>query len=189
MIRVEAFFDTWKTIRQDTAQAVEDFPPAEFDFKPVPELMSFREIARHILDAGHALTGVLNDGFEDLASCRQLFKDYAVPLAADAEPAALAAALRDSLALRTSQTLQKPPEFFSGLINADGRAARDAAGNVPVHQGARGGPPRPVVPVSPPQGHRAGHHPPPAGQAIAVGKTRRVSYKRIVAANREGFQW
>lgn len=117
MIRVEAFFDTWKAIRQDTAQAVEDFPPEEFDFKPVPELMSFREIARHILDAGHALTGVLNDGFEDLASCRQLFKDYAVPLAADAGPAALAAALRDSLALRASQTLQKPPEFFSGLIN------------------------------------------------------------------------
>jgi len=117
MIRLDAFFDTWKTIRQDTAQAVEDFPPAEFDFKPVPELMSFREIARHILDAGHALTGVLNDGYEDLASCRQLFKDYAVPLAADAEPAALAAALRDSLALRTSQTLQKPPEFFSGIVN------------------------------------------------------------------------
>lgn len=117
MIRLDAFFDTWKAIRQDTAQAVEDFPAAEFDFKPVPELMSFREIARHILDAGHALTGVLNDGYEDLASCRQLFKDYAVPLAADAEPAALAAALRDSLALRTSQTLQKPPEFFSGLIN------------------------------------------------------------------------
>ena len=116
MIRVDAFFDTWKAIRQDTAQAVEDFPPAEFDFKPVPELMSFREIARHILDAGHALTGVLNDGFEDLASCRQLFKDYAVPLAADAEPAALAAALRDSLALRTSQSLEKPPEFFSGLV-------------------------------------------------------------------------
>jgi uncharacterized damage-inducible protein DinB len=116
MIRVDAFFDTWKTIRQDTAQAVEDFPPAEFDFKPVPELMSFREIARHILDAGHALTGVLNDGFEDLASCRQLFKDYAVPLAADAEPAALSAALRHSLALRASQSLEKPPGFFGGFI-------------------------------------------------------------------------
>jgi uncharacterized damage-inducible protein DinB len=116
MIRVDAFFDTWKTIRQDTAQAVEDFPPAEFDFKPVPELMSFREIARHILDAGHALTGVLNDGFEDLASCRQLFKDYAVPLAAGAEPAALAAALQDSLELRSSQLLQKPNEFFSGMV-------------------------------------------------------------------------
>jgi uncharacterized damage-inducible protein DinB len=116
MIRTDVFFDTWKAIREDTAQGVEDMPPSEFDFRPVPEVMSFREIAHHILDAGHAITGVLGDGFEELASCRTLFKDYTMPLAADAEPAALAAALRDSLALRSSQLLQKPPEFFSGMV-------------------------------------------------------------------------
>jgi len=49
--------DSWKSVRQDTAQAVEDMPEAELDFKPVPEVMTFREIARHIPVSSYRLTG------------------------------------------------------------------------------------------------------------------------------------
>src|SRR5258708_2595136 len=68
MIRTETVLDSWKTVRQDTAQTVEDFPAAELDFKPVGEVMTFREIARHILEAGHALTGLMLDGVENMAT-------------------------------------------------------------------------------------------------------------------------
>jgi len=41
MVRTETVLDSWKTVRQDTAQAVEDFPAAELDFKATPDLMTF----------------------------------------------------------------------------------------------------------------------------------------------------
>ena len=68
MVRKETVLDSWKSVRQDTAQAVEDFPAAELDFKATPDLMSFGELGRHILDAGHALTGMLLDGIDDLTT-------------------------------------------------------------------------------------------------------------------------
>src|SRR5438552_18980256 len=68
MVRTETVLDSWKSVRQDTAQAVLDFPASEFDFKATPELMSFAELARHILDAGHALSGMLLDGVDNLAT-------------------------------------------------------------------------------------------------------------------------
>ena len=46
MVRLESVLDSWKTVREDTAQAVEDFPAAELDFKPTGDVMTFREIAR-----------------------------------------------------------------------------------------------------------------------------------------------
>jgi len=59
---METVLDSWKTVRQDTGQAVREFPAAELDyFKPVAEVMTFREIARHMLEAGHTLTGLLLD--------------------------------------------------------------------------------------------------------------------------------
>src|SRR5258705_9860900 len=68
MVRKDTVLDSWKTVRQDTAQAVEDFPAAELGFKATADLMSFGELARHILDAGHALTGMLVDGVDNLAT-------------------------------------------------------------------------------------------------------------------------
>ena len=50
MVRKETVIDSWKSVRQDTAQAVEDFPAAELDFKATADLMSFGERGRHILD-------------------------------------------------------------------------------------------------------------------------------------------
>lgn len=118
MVRVEAFLESWKTIRQDTAQAVEDLPAGDLDFKPVPELMAFRQIATHILDAGQKLTGLLLDGLDNLQGpeFHEMLKKYVPALPEDADAATLAAELRKSLDLRLGQLAAKPPEFFSQII-------------------------------------------------------------------------
>ena len=84
MIRAETVLDSWKTVRQDTAQAVEDFPSAELDFKPVGDVMTFGEIAHHILVAGYGITGMLLDGVENLATpqFRERMQAYAAELPA-----------------------------------------------------------------------------------------------------------
>ena len=112
MVRVEHVLDSWKTIRQDTAAAVEEFPAGDLDYRPTPELMTFREIARHILDASHALTG------ENFAApdFRERLKQHMRSLGADAGAPELAAALRDSLEERTARLAAQPAEFFSHII-------------------------------------------------------------------------
>src|ERR1019366_2607889 len=68
MIRVEQVLDSWRTIRQDTAAAVEDFPAGELDYRPTPEVATFREIARHVLDSSDGLIGLLLSGDNDLTA-------------------------------------------------------------------------------------------------------------------------
>ena len=118
MIRKETVLDSWKTVRQETAQAVEDFPAGELDFKPVADVMSFREIARHILDAGHALTGLMLDGVEDMATpqFRESLSKYIAELPPTPDAAALAEALRQNLAQRTAQLAAQPAAFFDHVI-------------------------------------------------------------------------
>lgn len=122
MIRVETVLDSWKTVREDTVQAVEDFPPGEFDFRPSPDVMTFREVAQHILLAGHALTGMLLDGIESFATpdFREKLKQYYPPAPDDA--GALASELRKSVEERCVQLVRQPAEFFSGMVTRmDGR--------------------------------------------------------------------
>ena len=118
MIRKEAVLDSWKTVRQDTALAVEDFPAAELDFKPTSDVMTFREIARHILEAGHAITGLLLDGVDDMATpqFRETLRKYIAELPQTPDAASLAQALRESVELRTAQLAARPPEFFEQVI-------------------------------------------------------------------------
>lgn len=118
MIRIETVLDSWRTVREDTALAVEDFPAGELDFRPIPELMTFRELARHILDAGHALTGLLLDGVEDLSApgFRESLSKYFSSLPGSAEATALAAELRRALDQRLAELAARPPEFFSHII-------------------------------------------------------------------------
>ncbi|MCL6507056.1 MAG: DinB family protein [Bryobacteraceae bacterium] len=118
MVRLETVLDSWRAVRADTAQAVEEFPASELDFRPVPDVMSFRDIAVHILQAGHGLTGLLLDGVENLATpdFRERVKERgAVPMA-EASAQALAAALRESVQTRCRELAGQPPEFFSHLI-------------------------------------------------------------------------
>lgn len=118
MVRLETILSSWKTIRDDTALAVEEFPGAEADFKPVPELDSFRTIARHILDSSNGLTGVLMEGVDNLATpqFREMLKPFFSPLPADASLPALASELRSSLDSRVAQLAAQPPGFYSTEI-------------------------------------------------------------------------
>jgi uncharacterized damage-inducible protein DinB len=118
MIRVEQVLDSWRTIRQDTAAAVEEFPAGELDYRPTPEVDSFRQIARHILDASDGLAGLLLAGDEDFTSgnFRERMKQHMRALAADAGARELADALRESGAQRTAELAAQPPEFFAKMM-------------------------------------------------------------------------
>ena len=117
MVRVEQVLDSWKTVREDTATAVVDFPAGEFDFKPAPDVMSFGEIARHILIAGHGLTGLLLEGEDHLGGpqFREKMAKFAI-LPPDAAPADLARELRASAQQRTAQLAAQSPEFYSAMV-------------------------------------------------------------------------
>jgi len=118
MVRVEHVLDSWKAVRQDTAAAVEEFPAADFDFRPAPDVMTFREAARHILDAGDGLTGMLLSGEDDFTKpgFRERMKDHMRKLAADAAPAELARALNESVEQRTAELATRPPEFYAHIV-------------------------------------------------------------------------
>jgi uncharacterized damage-inducible protein DinB len=118
MIRVEQVLESWRTIRQDTAAVVEDFPAGELDYRPTPEVSSFREIARHVLDASDGLIGMLLSGDENFSSgdFRARLKIHIRGLPADAGATELASALRESVAQRTEQLAAQSPEFFAKII-------------------------------------------------------------------------
>jgi len=118
MVRKETVLDSWKIVRQDTAQAVEDFPAAELDFKATPDLMSFGELGRHILDAGHALTGMLLDGVDDLTTpqFREMIGKYKPQLPEHLDAATLASELRKTMETRAAELAAKNEDFYSGLI-------------------------------------------------------------------------
>jgi len=102
----------------DAAAAVEDFPETELDFRPSPDLMTFREAARHILDAGDVMTGALLAGEDNFAApeFRARMKEYVRALPADAGSAALAAALRESVEQRAAAFAEQPAEFFGQMM-------------------------------------------------------------------------
>jgi uncharacterized damage-inducible protein DinB len=118
MVRTETVLDSWKTVRQDTAQAVEDFPAAELDFKATPDLMTFGELARHVLDAGHALTSMLIDGVDNMATpqFRETMGKYKLQLPERLDSATLASELRKSIETQTAILSAQGDDFFSGVI-------------------------------------------------------------------------
>jgi len=118
MVRVETVLDSWKTVREDTAQAVEDFPEPDLEFRPTPDLMTFGEIARHILGAGHALTGLMLAGVDNFAvpEFREMLKKQMPPLEEKLDRPALAAELRKLMDQRRQQLAGQPAEFFSTIM-------------------------------------------------------------------------
>ena len=118
MVRVEHVIDSWQTIREDAARAVEDFGDSDPDFRPSPDVMTFREAARHILDAGDGLTGLLLAGEDNFATpeFRTRMKAHLRSLPADAGAPELAAALRESVAARAAALARQPAEFFAQTI-------------------------------------------------------------------------
>jgi uncharacterized damage-inducible protein DinB len=118
MIRLETVLGTWKSIRADAAQAVEELPEGDLAFRPLPELMTFGEIARHILGAGHALSGLLLEGVENfqVPEFRQMLERHVFPLPETSNAAELAAAMRKSLEQRLAELARQSPEFFAGIV-------------------------------------------------------------------------
>jgi uncharacterized damage-inducible protein DinB len=115
MIRLETVLDSWKTIREDTALTVEEMPAEGFDARLLPDVMTFRELAQHILNASHAITGLLLDGMEDFTApeFRQKMRGYFPPPPADAD---LCGVLRSAFDERYKQLKAQPPEFFAHII-------------------------------------------------------------------------
>jgi uncharacterized damage-inducible protein DinB len=118
MIRPETVLESWKTVRQDTAQAAEDFSAAEMNFKPAAEMMSFGEIAHHILVSSYGITGMLLDGVDNLATrqFRETLLKYAAELPGPQDAPGLARVLRESLEQRITQIAAQPAEFLSNVI-------------------------------------------------------------------------
>jgi uncharacterized damage-inducible protein DinB len=118
MVRTQTVIDSWKTVREDTALAVEDFPATELDFKATPDMMTFGELARHILDAGHALTGLLLDGVDNFATpqFREMLGKYKPFLPEPPDSATLASELRKSLDTRSAELSAKDDDFYAGII-------------------------------------------------------------------------
>ncbi|HLH17381.1 MAG TPA: DinB family protein [Bryobacteraceae bacterium] len=124
MIRVEYVIESWRSVRQDTIAAVEDFPAGEFDYRPVEGVMTFGETARHILAAGEGLTKFLLAGVEDFSGPEFREKMKAEHQALPANPAQewLAAELRQSMERIAAQLAAQTPEFYAGMVTRMDRA-------------------------------------------------------------------
>ena len=118
MVRLDSVLNSWKTVREDTALAVEDFSAHELDYKPSPDMMSFGDLARHILEAGHALTGALLDGVDNLATpqFREILGKYVAQLPKTDGAGALASELRTEMDARSAELAARPPDFYAGEI-------------------------------------------------------------------------
>ncbi len=118
MIRTDSVLSSWKSIREDTAQAVEDFSPRDQSFKPIADVMSFGEIARHILEASHALTGLMLAGVDNLATpqFREMREKQVNQLPRTESLGALAQELRTQFEGRMAELAAKPAEFYAGEI-------------------------------------------------------------------------
>lgn len=118
MVSLDAVLNSWQAVREDTAQAVEDFAAHKLDYKPCADLMSFGEISRHILQAGHGLTGMLLDGVDNFGTpqFREMIGRYVAELPPTEDAASLARELRSAMRNRAAELSAKPAEFFAGEI-------------------------------------------------------------------------
>src|SRR5260370_42294897 len=118
MVRLDTVINSWKTVREDSAQAVEDFSAHELDYRPSAHQMTFGEIARHILEAGHILSGVLLDGVQSMATpeFRDMRQMYVAQLPKTDGAGALARELRAQSESRTAELSARSTEFYAGEI-------------------------------------------------------------------------
>jgi len=118
MISLDSVLNSWKSIREDTAQAVEDFSAQALDYKPAADMMTFGEIAQHILQAGHGLTGVLMDGVDNMATpeIRQMMGKHIAELPAIEGAGALARELRSRFESDAARLTAQPAGFYDGQI-------------------------------------------------------------------------
>jgi len=118
MVRLDSVLTSWKTIREDTAQAVEDFSAHDLNYKPTEGVMTFGESARHILEASHALTGLMLEGVDNFATPQfpEMRAKQIARLPKTEGAGALARELRASLEKRIAELSAQPAEFYAGEI-------------------------------------------------------------------------
>ncbi len=118
MVSVHSFVDSWKTVRKDSVQALLDMPAGSLDFQPVPELMPFQDIAVHILNAGHALAGLLLDGVDDMTTpdFRPRMAGYFLQSAAGLPREELADLMLRSLDEDCARIEAQPAEFWAAAV-------------------------------------------------------------------------
>ena len=124
MVRLEALLDSWKSIRRDTAQAWLDMPAADAAFRPTPELMAYRDLAVHILNAGHAMTMMLLAGEPDFSApgFRERMRGHFLDASAW-DAAQLAGQFESVLEADAAQLAQAAPEFWTQMMTRfDGTA-------------------------------------------------------------------
>ena len=100
MVRAEHVIDSWKSVRQDTIAAVEEFPAGEFEYRPAADLQTFGQIGRHILVSTHGLTGMLLAGDTDFADPgirKARIATQVAHIPENLEPAELVRRLRESV--------------------------------------------------------------------------------------------
>ena len=118
MVRLETVLESWKAVRADTVQALEDFPSDDLDFRPTADLMTFRELTVHVLQSGEALAGMLAAGDETFQGpeARARMGAFAKPLSPNPDAKELAKQLRESVSARTEELGTKSPDFFAETI-------------------------------------------------------------------------
>ena len=124
MVRLEALLDSWKSIRRDTAQAWLDMPAADAAFRPTPELMAYRDLAVHILNAGHAMTMMLLAGEPDFSATgfRERMRGHFLD-ASSWDAAQLAGQFESVLEADAAQLARAAPEFWTQMMTRfDGTA-------------------------------------------------------------------
>lgn len=124
MVRIQPFLESWQATRRDAATAVTDMPEADLDFRPTPELMPFREIAVHVLNAGHGLVSLLLDGTTNMATpdFREKLKAHAIDTAG-LTGAELSARMNETLGSDIGALAARDSAFFEEVITKfDGTA-------------------------------------------------------------------
>lgn len=118
MIRIEHVLESWKAVRADVAQAVLDMPEGQMKYRATPDLMTFEELARHILFAGRGLAGMLLDGENDLTApdAREKMKRYFPALPETLTPADLAVELTKGVDADCGALAAKPASFYAEMM-------------------------------------------------------------------------
>ena len=118
MVRLEYLLDSWKTVRADTIAALDEFPAAKLDENPAEGLMTVRQMAIHILHAGHGILGIMLDGSDNLQTpdFRALVMKHAATLGETPDVPSLSAALHKSVEDTCAKLAAQSPEWFAHII-------------------------------------------------------------------------
>jgi uncharacterized damage-inducible protein DinB len=119
MVRPDFVLESWRQVRLYAVEAVQEWPASEAGFRLAPEVMTFAEIARHIAEAGHILTGILLSGETDYArpGFREEMPRWSPGIAPTAPLAVLAVELDRLVTVRIQELRGQSPEWWAGLVH------------------------------------------------------------------------